>query len=200
MILFSTRSNDSQCLSLKGPIFYRYKDIHYSKLCYLVAKLCLTLCNPMDCSLPGSSDLGILQAKLLEWVAIPFSKGCSQPRNQTWIFCVFCTGKRILYHWSTRTLYLFCVWYNILFKLIIVFHLMSLRNVFFNFCLKKTSFDSEVITEKKKRKKQKKTFAGLLNSIQSHDSMLYRKSKRQRGGGDQKKIFLSWFWKGRWLS
>ena len=68
---------------------------------------------------------------------------------------------------------------------------MSLRNVFFNFCLKKTSFDSEVITEKKKRKKQKKTFAGLLNSIQSHDSMLYRKSKRQRGGGDQKKIFLS---------
>ena len=68
---------------------------------------------------------------------------------------------------------------------------MSLRNVFFNFYLKKTSFDSEVITEKKKKKKKeaKENLPGLLNSIQSHDSMLYRKSKRQRGGGDQKKIF-----------
>ena len=101
-MLFSTRSNDSQGLSWKGPIFYQYKDIYYSKLCHLVAKLCLTLCNPMDCSLPGSSVLGILQAKLLEWVAIPVSKGCSQPRNQTWIFRVSCTGKRIFYHWSTR--------------------------------------------------------------------------------------------------
>ena len=54
------------------------------------------------------------------------------------------------------TLYLFCVWYNILFKLIIVFHLMSLRNVLFNFYLKKASFDSEVITEKKKKKRSKR--------------------------------------------
>ena len=42
--------------------------------CCLVAKSCLTLCDPMDCSLPGSSVHGILQATL-EWVAIPFSKG-----------------------------------------------------------------------------------------------------------------------------
>ena len=41
----------------------------------LVSQLCLTLCNPMDCSLPGSSVHGILQARILEWVAIPFSPG-----------------------------------------------------------------------------------------------------------------------------
>jgi len=47
-----------------------------------VAQLCLTLCDPMDYSLPGSSVHGILQARILEWVAISFSRGSSQPRNQ----------------------------------------------------------------------------------------------------------------------
>ena len=46
---------------------------------------CLTLCNPMDCSPPGSSVHGILQARILEWVAISFSKGSSWPRNQTYV-------------------------------------------------------------------------------------------------------------------
>ena len=41
----------------------------------LVAQLCPTLCNPMDCSAPGFSVHGILQARILEWVAIPFSRG-----------------------------------------------------------------------------------------------------------------------------
>ena len=49
----------------------------------LVAQLCLTLCDPMDGSPPGSSVLGILQARILKWVAIPFSRGSSQPRDQT---------------------------------------------------------------------------------------------------------------------
>ena len=49
---------------------------------------CLTLCNPMDCSLPGSSVPGVLQAKILEWVAIPFSRGSSQLRDQTCISCI----------------------------------------------------------------------------------------------------------------
>ena len=48
----------------------------------LVTQSCLTLCNPMNCSPPGSSVHGILQASILEWVAIPFSKGSSQPRDQ----------------------------------------------------------------------------------------------------------------------
>ena len=46
-------------------------------VCVLVAKLCLTLCDPMDCSLPGSSVHGILQASILGWVAIPSSRGSS---------------------------------------------------------------------------------------------------------------------------
>ena len=51
----------------------------------LFAQLCPTLCGPVDCSPPGSSVHGILQARILEWVAIPFSRGSSQPRDQTWI-------------------------------------------------------------------------------------------------------------------
>ena len=48
-----------------------------------VAQLCPTLCDPMDCSPSGSSDHGIFQARLLEWVAISFSSGSSQPRDRT---------------------------------------------------------------------------------------------------------------------
>ena len=50
---------------------------------YLVTQSCLTLCNTMDCSLPGSSVHGIIQARILEWVAMPSSKQSSQPRDQT---------------------------------------------------------------------------------------------------------------------
>ena len=48
-----------------------------------VAQSCPTLCDPMDCSLPGSSVHEILQARILEWVAISFSRGSSRPRDQT---------------------------------------------------------------------------------------------------------------------
>ena len=48
-----------------------------------VAQSCLTLCNPVDCSPPGSSVHGILQARILEWVAISFSRGSSWPRDRT---------------------------------------------------------------------------------------------------------------------
>ena len=47
----------------------------------LASRSCLTLCDPMDCSPPGSSVCGILQERILEWVAIPFSRGSSQPRD-----------------------------------------------------------------------------------------------------------------------
>ena len=56
------------------------------------------LCNLMDCSPPGSSVLGISQARVLEWVAISFSRVSSRPRDQTYIFC---TGRQILYHCAT---------------------------------------------------------------------------------------------------
>ena len=48
----------------------------------LVTQSCLTLCDPTDCSLPGSSIYGVLQVKILEWLAIPFSSEYSQPRDQ----------------------------------------------------------------------------------------------------------------------
>ena len=60
-----------------------------------VTQLCLTLCDPMDCSLPGSSIHGILQVRILEWVVISFSRGSSQPRDQTFISCLAGRGKHI---------------------------------------------------------------------------------------------------------
>ena len=54
---------------------------------------CLTLCHPMDCSLPDPSVHGILQARILEWVAIPSSRGSSWPRDQTCISYVSCIGR-----------------------------------------------------------------------------------------------------------
>ena len=54
----------------------------------LVAQSCPTLCDPVDCSPPGSSDNGILQARILEWVAMLSSRGSSQPRDQTQVSCI----------------------------------------------------------------------------------------------------------------
>ena len=59
------------------------------------ARLCLTLSNPMDCSLPGSSVHEILQARILEWAAISSFRRFSQPRDQTYVSYV---GRQILYH------------------------------------------------------------------------------------------------------
>ena len=53
------------------------------KVKVLVTQSCPTLCDPKDCSLPGSSVHGILQARILEWGAICFSRGSSQPRDRT---------------------------------------------------------------------------------------------------------------------
>ena len=57
-----------------------------------------SFCDPMDYSLSGSSVLGISQARRLMWVAVFFSKGSSQPRDQTWVSCI---GRQILYYWAT---------------------------------------------------------------------------------------------------
>ena len=58
-----------------------------------------TLYDPTDCTLPGSSVRGILQVRILEWVAMPSSRGSSQPRDWTLVSCVSCIGRRVLYHW-----------------------------------------------------------------------------------------------------
>ena len=64
----------------------------------LVAQSCLTLCNPMNYSPPGFSVPRILQARILEWVAISFTRGSSQPRDSTWISC---TAGGFLTVWAT---------------------------------------------------------------------------------------------------
>ena len=53
-----------------------------------VAQSCLTLWDPMDCILSGSSIHGIFQARVLECIAISFSRGSSRPRNRTWVPCI----------------------------------------------------------------------------------------------------------------
>ena len=64
-----------------------------------VSQSCPTLCDPMDCSLPGSSTHGIFKARVLEWVAVFFSRGPSRPRNWTLVFRI--VGRRF-YHLSRQ--------------------------------------------------------------------------------------------------
>ena len=61
-------------------------------------QLPLTLCDPVDCSPPGFSVYEIIQARILEWVAISSSKRSSRPRDQAHISYVSCIGRRVLYH------------------------------------------------------------------------------------------------------
>ena len=65
----------------------------------LVTQPCPTLYDPMDCSLPDSSVHGIFQARILEWVTIPFSRGSFQPRDRTQISCI---AGRFFTIWATR--------------------------------------------------------------------------------------------------
>ena len=86
---------------LRDLIFIVVVTIYVCVCIYLskVAQLCPTLCDPMDCSLPGSTLHGILQARVLEWVAISFSRGSSQPRDQTQVSRI---PGRCFNLWATR--------------------------------------------------------------------------------------------------
>ena len=77
-----------------------------------VTQSCPTLCDPMDHSPPGSSVRGILQARILEWVAISFSRRSSPPKDWT---CVSGIGRQILYHWATWEVPFLLPWaYNLI--------------------------------------------------------------------------------------
>ena len=80
---------------------YPYGTKSHLRFCCgcLTAKSCLTFCTLMDCSPLGCSAYGISQARILEWVAISFSRGSSWSRDWT---CVSWIGRQILYHWNTR--------------------------------------------------------------------------------------------------
>ena len=70
-------------------------ELYAAKLC----QLCPTLCDPIDSSPLGSSVYGILQARILEWVAIPFSRGSSQPKDGTRVSCI---AGRFFTIWANR--------------------------------------------------------------------------------------------------
>ena len=76
--------------------YYWYRNFGVTWCC-LLAKLYLTL-DPVDCSPPGSSVYGISQGRILEWVAMPSSRGSSWPRDRIRVSCI---GRRILYCWAT---------------------------------------------------------------------------------------------------
>ena len=69
------------------------------KVKMLVAQSRSTLCDHMDYSRPGSADHAILQARILEWFAIPFCRGSSRPRDQSWVSC---PAGRFFTIWATR--------------------------------------------------------------------------------------------------
>ena len=71
----------------------------YMYVCAKSFPLCPTFCDPIDCSLLGSSVHGILQARILEWIAMPSSRGSFWPRDQTHVSYVYCAGRRVPYHW-----------------------------------------------------------------------------------------------------
>ena len=70
-------------------------------VCAKFLQLCPTLCDHMDCSLTGSSVHGILQARILEWVAMPSSRGFSQPRDKICISHISCIGRWVLHPCAT---------------------------------------------------------------------------------------------------
>ena len=87
------------------PVRLRWKvRVVYIYACVRARSLqwCLTLCNPMDCSPPGSSVHGILQTRILEWVAMPFSRGSSRPRDQTHVSYVSCIADSFFTVWAIR--------------------------------------------------------------------------------------------------
>ena len=74
------------------------QDIEPCLLLFGGSAVSSSFATPMGCSPPGSSVHGILQARILVWVAICFSRGSSWPRDQTWIYII---GRKTLYHWAT---------------------------------------------------------------------------------------------------
>ena len=85
---------------------YIYKIIF---ICF-VPQSCPTLCDLMDCSPPGCSVHGIFPGRILEWVAISFSRGSLWPRDWTHVSRVSCTGRQILHCWATEEALYICIY------------------------------------------------------------------------------------------
>ena len=82
-----------------SDLIFLHATHHSEKVTVLVAQSYPTVWDPVNCSLPGSSVHEILQARILEWVAIPFSRGSSWPKDQIWVSCI---AGRFFTVWATR--------------------------------------------------------------------------------------------------
>ena len=143
------------------PSVYRMRPTHimeWTLLCMyacFVAQSCPTLCDPMNCGPPGSSAHGILQARVLEWVAMPSSRGSSWPRDQTLISYVSCIVRWVLYFSKIiATVYwvLIALYYLLCYLLSVNSHSMSLRKVLWPLILQKV--ETIYLTEAKESRKQ----------------------------------------------
>ena len=89
------------------PLFIQRSKLLIGKMCVCVCVSCsIVLCNPVDCSPPGFLVHGISQARILEWVAISFSRRSSPPRDWTWVSCI---AGRFFTIWTTREALCVCV-------------------------------------------------------------------------------------------
>ena len=97
----------TQLFSKDWSMFWSYPSAmqtHKSNqdlLAWMHAQSCPTLHDPTDCRLPGYSDRGVFQARILEWVALSCSRGSSPPGIEPLSFCISCTGRWVLYHCAT---------------------------------------------------------------------------------------------------
>ena len=96
--LYLSYAKSADCIVSESYIFVSYEV--EVLVCVCVCSLCPTLCHPMDCSPPGFSVRGIVQARIVEWSAISFSRGSSRPGDRTHVSCVSCTCRWILYYWA----------------------------------------------------------------------------------------------------
>ena len=81
-----------------SPQLEKAQEKQWRPTCVKLPQSCPALCNPTDCSLPGSSVHGILQARTPDWIVISSSRGSSSPRDQTQVSYVSCTGRWVLDH------------------------------------------------------------------------------------------------------
>ena len=80
-------SSPQQCAYLHFLCILKKQELSFTYV-VKVTQLCPTFCDPVDSSPPGSSVHGICQARILEWVAVPFSRGSSQPKDRTRVSCI----------------------------------------------------------------------------------------------------------------
>ena len=106
LIIITMNNIVLQLIQAQNTTYFFFFSFNLSEVevkCYSLSHV-LTLCNPMDCSPPASSVLGILQERILKWVAISLSRGSSRPRDRTWVSSIagrfFCLSHQGRLFWG----------------------------------------------------------------------------------------------------